>query len=219
MFKQRQQGFTLIEILIAVALIAVVYTFIPSDFVGSPRQLLEQEIEKISRAIRFAQNESVLRNTIVRVKLVLTGEEHQSYSVDFAPSDTLPLPELQDTSKMSIREREEQLKIIKNIDSEFTQVPELKGEDLSLSSNIIIQGVGLSEKNHIQTDLTASIYFYPTGEKDSAIIFLSSAEEIASLSIEDYSPSPDISFDIIQSDDVNYLERKIKELYEKWRDR
>lgn len=175
-------------------------------------------MSKITRAVRFSQNESILRNTIIRLKINISGEERQSYSVDFGPSETLPLPEIRDPEKLSLKERERQNKVISNLDNQFTLLPELEGEDLNFSERIIIQGVGASDKDYIQTEGSFSLYFYPTGEKDSAMIFLSSYDEIGTVSIQNYSPEPDIAFHFLRdANDVNLIERSIKEYYEKWR--
>lgn len=217
MNKKSQRGFSFLEIMVALALLAVVYSQVSSNFAGSPREQLEESIQKITRAIRFAQNEAILRNTIIRLKINLSGGDTQSYSVDYGPSDTLPLPELQDTSKLTLKEKEKQQKIIEQVERQFNPVPEMEGMELSFPENITIQGVGLSQRNYIQVDDGFSLYFYPTGEKDQAIIFLSSFEEIVSISIESLALSPHINFYLIEEDDVNYIERKIKEYYEAWR--
>ena len=215
----RQKGFTLLEILIVVALLAVVYALIPSSLAGSSREQLQEGIDKITRSIRFAQNESVLRNTILRLKITISGAEDQSYSVDFAPSNTLPLPELQNSDKLSLRELEEQKKIIANVDRQFQPVPELDGEDLKFPSGVLIQGVGLSSRNFIQTEDEFSLYFYPTGEKDSVIFFLSSIEEIATISVGAFTDAPEVNYYYLEEDDLDLIEREIKRLYEEWRNK
>lgn len=213
---KRQKGFTLLEILIVVALIAVMYASIPS-IGGSSREQLQEAIDKIERGVRFAQNESVLRNTIIRLKLNLTGEETQSYSIDYGPSDTLPLPDLKDLSDLTIKQREAQKKIVANVDRQFNPIPEMEDQDLDFPPNIIVQGVGLSGQNFIHTEDSYSLYFYPTGEKDSAIIFLSSIKELATIAIEAFTPEPYVDYHYLESDDVDLLEREIKKYYEEWR--
>lgn len=216
--KLRQKGFSLLEILVVLTLLSVVYFSIPSTGNSGNRDDLEEGIQKITRAVRFAQSEAILRNTIIRLKIVLSGEEEQSYSVDFGPSDTLPLPELKDLRKLSIKEREEQLKIIAHVDRQFQPVPELEDEDLGFPEDITVQGVGLSDKDFVQTDEIYSLYFFPTGEKDSSIIFISSLEELASIKVNSFSDNPSVSYQPFDGDeDSVQLEALVKKTYERWR--
>lgn len=216
--KLSQKGFSLLEILVVLTLLAVVYFSIPSLGGGSSREDLDEGIQKITRSIRFAQSESILRNTIIRLKLVLSGEEEQSYSVDFGPSDTLPLPELKDTRKLSLREREVQAKVVEHVDRQFQQVPELEDQDLKFPEDITLQGVGLAEKDLVQTDEVYSLYFFPTGEKNSNIIFISSLDELATIVVHSFSDDIDISYHKLTGEQ-NALEMQnlVKNLYNKWR--
>ena len=213
----RQKGFTLLEILVVIALFAVVYSLIPGNLSGSTRDQLQEGIDKITRSIRFAQNESVLRNCILRLNIKISGTEEQTYSIDYAPSDTLPLPELKNSNRLSLRELEEQKQIMANIDRQFQPVPEMEDEDLKFPSGILVQGVGLSTRNFIQTEDEYSLYFYPTGEKDSVIFFLSSIEEIATISVGAFTEEPDVEYHYLEEDDIDLVEREIKALYETWR--
>ena len=75
-----QNGFSIIEILIALVLISLTFTMV--DFGGGDdRKKLEAAIEDISRAVGFAKNEAILKNKISRLKFDLS-KNPATYTVE-----------------------------------------------------------------------------------------------------------------------------------------
>ena len=80
-------GFTLIEILIALALMSLVFSF-ALNYNFTSRQLLEGELKKIERAINYASDEAPLRNKVIRIKFNLE-EAPQSFTLEYGTMITL----------------------------------------------------------------------------------------------------------------------------------
>ena len=90
--QMSEKGFSLIEILVAIFLAALVlttFTFSTSMF-GSHQKLVDT-LDAFERAARFAQNEAVLRNRIIRLAIKLDGES-QSFTVQYGPDSDFVLP-------------------------------------------------------------------------------------------------------------------------------
>ena len=70
-FLKSQQGFTILEIMVALALMGIIVLAIPTNFTQSDYNVLEEDVDNLDRAVRMAQNEAVLRNVITRIKIDL----------------------------------------------------------------------------------------------------------------------------------------------------
>jgi hypothetical protein len=185
----------------------------------SGRQNIQESIEKIDRAIRFSTNESILRNAIVRIRIDLETTPIQ-YVVEYGEGADFVLPESKDLSRLGIRERELELKKTQKLDAQFKVIDEFSESAEKLPEGIIVYGIGTTYYPNLILEGTANIYFYPTGEKDNAIIFFHNDEELATLKI---SPFEEITFDdyfpFSESELANLdysLENKTKEIFEKW---
>ena len=213
------QGFALIEIMVALILVSTIFILIPMSVGVSDRQALEESIDDFDRAIRFAQDEAILRNSIVRLN-ILIDKDPIEYAVQFGPGGNLVLPTLADTSRMSIKEREAQEKVQKNLDGQFNLIPEFSDENKKLPESVRIIGLTSSYLKEILQDGSISIYFYPTGEKDDALIYFSTETEMATLEIPAFENQTKVNFYQYSEAELASLEisqeNKIKELYDKW---
>lgn len=183
---KNRDGFSLIEILISLFLISLIFFSIPSSYTNSETQLLGTTVDDFQRAIRFSSQEAILRNSIVRLKIDL-DKTPQEYSVEYGPKDAFVLPEFTDDTSQSLADEETNKKKNTDLDSKFAKVPEFEDTSRPLDENIRILGVATSYRNALLKTSVANIYFYPSGERDSAIIILSSSVEMAALDIEPYS--------------------------------
>lgn len=212
-------GFALIEIMVALILVSMIFALIPMGTGLSDRQVLEESIDEFDRAIRFAQNESILRNSIVRLHILLDKRPIE-YAVQFGPGGNLVLPTLSDTSRMSIKEREAQDNVQKNLDGQFNRIPEFSDENKKLPESVKIIGLTSSYLKEILQDEAVSIYFYPTGEKDDALIYFSTDSEIATMEIPAFENQTYVNFYPYSEAELATLEvsqeNKMKELYDQW---
>ena len=214
-----QQGFTLIEIMVALVLIVIIVTQIPSAFDFSQNKLLKESIDKIDRAVRASIDESILRNSIVRIRFDLDSEPIE-YFVEYGEGSDLVLPENKDLSRLSLSEKKIEMEKSKKFDSQFKLISEFSDSAATLPEEIRIFGIGSSYSKDLIYNENVSIYFYPTGEKDSAVIFFYSEEQLATLKI---SPFETQTFDEYYTfseqdlENIEYsLESKTKDIFDKW---
>ena len=215
----KQQGFSLIEVLMAIFLIFVVVSIVPLTTGGDDRSELEDTLRKIERAIRFATNESILRNKIVRLRFIL-DEEPMTYTIEYGQSANFVLPQAKELDNLSLKDRETELKNLKKIDSQFVSIEEFERDQEPISGKVLIYALGTTYYPDLMKEGSISLYFYPTGEKDDAILFLYTLEELATLEVfpfEDRTKKDFILFSEFDlSDFDNNLEKKVKDIFDKW---
>ncbi len=215
------QGFSLIEILVALFLAALIFLAIPSSENSRRHQDLQTAVDDIDRAIRFAGNESVLRNTVVRLRIELEKNPVE-YTVEYGPSENLVLPTLQKDVDKDLEEAEDEKKRLAKLDSQFTKVEEFSDITREFSPEVEFLGVATSFQKKLMRDQAASIYFYPTGERDAALLFFGTKDEIAVLEVEpfqdktddSYYPAPITEGDVGKVDD--FKETKMEEIAKNW---
>lgn len=217
------QGFTLIEILVALVLIALVLAISISNPLSS-RDDLEKEVNGIERAIRFMSDEAVLKNAVIRLHLILEGEAHQ-YAVEYGPSDSFILPPVVELVTQSETKEEEKQRAqdTKNLNMKFNKVIEFQEKNNELNSNIKIIGVGTPHSDKLQSSGEVSIYAFPSGEKDAAIILIASDEDIMALKIDPFRSkiareTTPLGKGIGSEKELTEIQlKKAQEIFEKWK--
>ncbi|OFZ25665.1 MAG: hypothetical protein A2381_11850 [Bdellovibrionales bacterium RIFOXYB1_FULL_37_110] len=216
-------GFTLLEILVALALISVIVALVVSSTFNS-RDNMEEAISNIERAIRFSVGESALRNVITRVQFDL-DKDPQELSVEYGPDDSFVLPPSEErimgVETEGTKESEEFEKRAKKINQSFNKVSEFSEGALKLPGGVSIIAIGTNISLKLITNNFASIYVYPSGEKDGAIVILSSDTEVIGLSISPFKEEFQRTYKEIkmlnESEDIEDIRLNIaKELYEEW---
>ena len=181
-------GFTIVEVLIALALISVIVGMVVSSL-SNTRGNLEEAISNIERAIRFSVGESALRNVITRVQFDL-DKDPQELSVEYGPDDSFVLPPSEESimgqASEGIKENEEFEKRVKKLNQSFNKVSEFSDGPLQLPGDVSIIAIGTNISLKLITNNFASIYVYPSGEKDGAIIILSAGNEVIGLSVSPF---------------------------------
>ncbi len=224
-FFQKQfhnQGFTLIEILVALVLIA----FILGISLNSPfssRNDLDKDVNSIERAIRFMGDEAALKNTVVRLHIMM-DKEPQEYAVEYGPSDNFILPPKAEfeTKTETKEEEEKRKKETKNINMKFTRVSEFQDKNAEMSQDIRVVAVATPQSEKLQTGGEVSLYAFPTGEKDEALVLIASDEDIISLKVNAFTAKIDrqsypLGKNTSGEKDLAELQRKkAQEIFEKW---
>jgi len=218
-FLADQRGFSLIEILVALTLAALVLLAVPTSDTTATHRNLQTAVADIERAMRFASNESVLRNTVVRLRISIDKEPIE-YNVEYGPPGNMPLPDMPEkTSKSLDEEKAEQDKIAK-LNQQFTKVEEFEEIKHEIPGDVQILGMATSFQKKVISQGDASLYFYPTGEKDAAIVFFATEEEMAWLEIQPFLSESRSVFEPIKTESVakleDILQTRMDEVYKEW---
>lgn len=214
----KEQGFSLLEILVALVLAGLVFLAVPSGDSALKHRELKTAVEDLDRAIRFAANESILRNTVVRVRIIL-DKTPLEYVVEYGPAGNLPLPEPNEKTNLSLQEEKAELEKKKSFDREFTKVAEFEDIKHEIHPDVSILGIGSTAAKKLIKEGDASIYFFPTGEKDGAIIFFSTTEEMAFLKVEPFLSDTTNTFEPIKASVAkleDLLQTRMDEVYKEW---
>jgi prepilin-type N-terminal cleavage/methylation domain-containing protein len=213
------RGFSLIEILVALILAALVFLAVPSGDSAQKHRELRSAVSDIDRATRFAGNESVLRNTVVRLRISM-DKSPVEYTVEFGPAGNMPLPDMTKFKpNPSLSEAKAEQDKISNVDKQFNKVDEFEDIKHEIHPDVTVIGVATTSRKKLITKGEASIYFYPTGEKDGALVFFSTIEEFAYLEIEPFLSTSNEVFSALKGsvaklEDV--LQTKMDEVFRKW---
>ncbi len=218
-FFSNNQGFTLIEILVALLLVSMIFLAFPTSDTVKAHRDLQSTVESINRSMQFAANESILRNTVTRLRISLEKSPVE-YTVEYGPAGNLPLPDMPEKAVKSLAEEKAELDKLSAIDKQFTKVEEFEGLKTELSLEVTILGVGSSSQKKLITAGEANVYFYPTGEKDAALIFFSTTEEIAWLEVQPFLADTNSTFEILDTKRVakleDVLQTRMDEVYKEW---
>lgn len=214
------QGFTLIEILVALVLVAIVFGLAVSDTFSTAGNL-DQQSDDVERSIRFMSDEAALRNSVIRLHFML-GRAPQEYAIEYGPSSSFILPpesEIEPTM-LSKEEEEKEKKLLNETNIKFNKVKEFQESNKEVSDSVKILGVGNTNAQKLKTTGDASIYAFPTGEKDDAIIILANEEKVIALEINAFNPKIGKHIYKIEAignrDILDVQNEKAKEIFEKW---
>lgn len=208
------------EIMVALMLVALLFVSLPDSNFNSDREKLQQTIDLLRRAIRYSNNESVLRNNLVRMRFKLDTEP-MKFKLEYATQKELVLPNFETDG--SVSQEEERQNQEKSFNKKFSSIPEFEETVGEFNEDIAVVGIGTSLFKGLYTDKDSSIYFYPSGERDAALIILYSGQEFATLSIEPYSEKmkehfeiSNITNELSEDEQEQALQKRAKELYEQW---
>lgn len=204
----------------ALALIAIFMTMAVSDSFNTSANL-DNESNNLERAVRFMSDEAALRNSVVRLHFML-GQSPQEYAIEYGPSDSfiLPPPSEFETKTVSKEEEEKAEKLTKEVNMKFNKIQEFQESNTEIPDNVKILGIGNANSEKFVSTGEASIYSFPTGEKDDALILLANDEKIISLEVSPFNSKIERKIYKIESvgnRELNDLQTdKAKEIFEIW---
>jgi prepilin-type N-terminal cleavage/methylation domain-containing protein len=213
-------GFSLIEILVALLLAALVFLAVPSGDSAQKHRELKTAIDDFDRSTRFAANEAVLRNTVVRLRIQL-DKTPQEFTVEYGPPGNIPLPEASEKkTNLSLSEEKAEADKQTDLDRQFTKVEEFEEIKREIHPDVTIYGVATTTQQKLLKEGDVSIYFYPTGEKDGALVFVATIEEMAWLEVSPFLTETTSTYEIFKAKAVAKLEdvvsTRMDELYKEW---
>ena len=182
----KKSGFSLLEILIALALVALLFSLVGS-YNYTQRQEVEDLMGKIDQSIGALIDESTIKHRMTRLRISL-DDSPQKVSFEYAQRHdmTIDADLLEDASKLTESELERRKKKEDDFNKNFSRLSDLQDGSLEVSDRIKILGVGLVEQRLFISAGSPSVYFYPNGEKDPAVIFISTDNEIHYLTISPF---------------------------------
>ena len=212
------KGFTLIEMLVALLLVTIVLTVV-SGTSFSTRRNLDEALNDIERAVRFSVDEAALRNAMIRVRFKF-DQDPQTWSVEFGPNGNFVLPPVSQAVSQSKSEEEKENKDLDELNKKFSKVREFQDSDREFPMGVRVVGIATTLTQAMLLDGDNSLYIYPTGEKDSAIIIVASDDEIASLKISPFTMDIEREYhEIDLTNDVDITEAQIalaERIYQEW---
>jgi prepilin-type N-terminal cleavage/methylation domain-containing protein len=213
------QGFSLIEILVALVLAAMIFLAIPSSESVQNHRDLKTALDDLDRSVRFAGNEAVLRNSVVRLRLSLDKSPIE-YTVEYGPQGNLPLPDMPEKTSKSLEEAKVEKDKQAALDRQFTKVEEFEDIKHKIAPSVTILGMASTSQKKIVKKGEATLYFYPTGEKDGGLIILSTVDEIAYIEIAPFLSETNTVFEPLKTSGVakleDILQTKMDEVYKEW---
>lgn len=214
---RNNSGLSLFEILIALALVVIVFTLVAPNF-GSERSELEKVVNGMRRAIVYGETEATLRNTITRISIDMS-KDPQTVKLQYNTKKDLVLVQevQQDLDKLGLSERE---KAQKNLESFHKNFATISGFDILKEISIPVQMIGLASAhiNGMQTDGPANFYIYPSGEKDDALFIFTTNDEVVGLTVDPFSGEVSEEYQTINPnlDPNDERERISDEMFNKW---
>jgi prepilin-type N-terminal cleavage/methylation domain-containing protein len=214
------QGFTVIEILVALVLVVLVLSLAMSSSFNSSSHL-DEEAENLERAVRFMSDESALRNSVVRLHFMLT-KAPQEYAIEYGPSDSFILPPEPESEAASLSKEEQEKAdaLLKSVNMKFNKVQEFQDSNSQVAEDVKILGIGSSASSKFKDTGDVSIYAFPTGEKDDALILLATDEAVVSLEINAFNQRIEKTthkLENLSNREIADLQaQKAKEIFEQW---
>lgn len=214
-----QEGFSLIEILVALVLAALIFLAVPSSDHVQRHRDLQTAVDDLDRSVRFAGNEAVLRNTVVRLRISLDKSPIE-YTVEYGPAGNLPLPDMPEKTSKSLEEEKAEADKRAALDRQFNKVEEFEDIKHEISPDVSILGMASTSQKRLMKEGEATLYFYPTGEKDGGLIIFSTVEEIAYLEIAPFLSQTNSVFEPLKTSGVakleDILQTRMDEVYKEW---
>ncbi len=214
-----QKGFSLIEILIALALVALVLAVVVGDSFSS-RNKLEEIVSLVERSMRSSVDEAALRNVITRINFKL-DEEVQEFAVEYGPDADFVIPTslVKIATVESVSENELRQSETQKVDKQFNRVKELAEKPFEVEYPVRILGIGTRITGAFVVEGSASIYVYPTGERDAAFIVLATDQELAVLTTQPFNDEITIDYHLLgEENEFSQKLEKAEELFKGWRD-
>ena len=164
--KSSDSGFTLIEILLVLAIVVLILSFgmpVVSRITG---QNITTSARKFTSLVRGVRTDAILLSSIYRLKLDL---DKNTYLVEYQKQPGL----LSESALLSFKPDPKSQQKTEPPDSGFAVADKYFKEPKPLPAGVVFNGV-LKEKEGQVVDGFAYIYFFPNGLNEKAILYFNS---------------------------------------------
>ena len=166
---KNQRGFTLIEIMIVIAILAAVTAIgVPRMFGGSSR--MRTAIRKMAIATREVRNVARLTQSTGRIVINMEEGKEHAYWVESAPGNASLMTEDQEKelARLTSAQREDERPA-----SEFKPETSVVKNPIALPRGLFFEGVELGSRDKEIVGGKAYIHFFPQGLSEEAAIHVS----------------------------------------------
>lgn len=165
------RGFSLIEVMIVIALVALISAVTIPSLTGVFRTSTESFARRLSLQLREARDRAMLQDKLLRLRVNLDSQE---YWLEEAPSNYL-LPKNGAARGDSALEKEE---AEKKETAAFRQVTEITGDKQKVPKGLKIVEIISPRRKEPFREGTADVYFYNNGSTDGATLHFETDEKV-----------------------------------------
>jgi len=182
------------EILAVISLISIIFYVGSSMLRSSSRDELEQVVNTIQRGVRFANDESVIRNFTVRLKIQM-DKTPQELALEYSSESEILIDDPNQEEDYSfIEDKKSKEKRAQEINQSFLVNDDFKKNVEDIPESVVLMAAKTAEQDKLTFQQDFYIYFYPSGIRDQGIIFLGNMEEFVMISIDAVRDKIDVEY-------------------------
>ena len=169
--KKLNKGFSLLEILVAMALVALIFSMV-ANFNFTSKQASEELVEDLRTAIESATDEATLKNSNVRFQFELSSTdlnveeetplEDQTQTIFFEyalnSDELLEKKERVNRSELTQTQLEKFIEFEDSEKNNFARISSLKGGKIEVEYPVRLLGIGYPNEDKFITTLSSSIF-------------------------------------------------------------
>ena len=206
--SKKQTGFTLVELIIVLAIIAGVVIFGFNVLVGSSTKNMKSTGLHLFKIINYVYNEASLTGSYYRIVFDL---DKQKYFVEYSDTPFYVIQDDDAVEQIRIKNEEkpdvgqdEEVESAASAKGNFTESDDDLLEIFELPENIKFADVQVSHQKEKATSGKAYLYFFPKGYTEFAVIHISDVDEenFLSLIVNPLTANVDISPEYVDYDDA-----------------
>ena len=123
--------------------------------------------------------------------------------------------------QLSLTIPEEQQHCLQYLQNLF--VEEFEDIKREIHPDVSVRGLANTSQGNLVTEGEANIYFYPTGEKDGAIVFFNTTEEFAFIEVQAFMADTNVTYEVFKTDRVakldDIVQTRVDEVYKEWKNK
>lgn len=171
MKKKRIRGFTLVELLVAIGIVALMMGLSVGIIGGSFHRQAKNEVARLIGAIRYSYNEAASKNLYYRI---VFDFEKQRYWVESSEEPFLLTTDSEEQKDKKSKKEEEESE---EAEGGFTAEEEGPIKSVKLDDSVKIKDVYMEHQEGLISEGQAYLYFFPRGQTEQAVINFSDEDE------------------------------------------